>query len=294
MAIGYKATDIIFELYNRNFFKNISSVIDMGDQDLNLDYSEVENYFKKFNVKFDPNLFLLAKNFPKRPRVSSSTLWKTLGINNNVDKIDIEKLDRPKNQNIGKFFEYDLNFPLTDVNLIGKYDLVTDFGNNEHPFNFIEAYKTMHKLCKEKGYLMIYQCVFKGNGFVNFDLSFFENFAAVNHYSNIHSCLVFNFPNYKYFSTPIEKNYLDLVDLNKVTNIGIFYLIKKEKYEDFKFPYQDRGSAWNGEEFYSIDFSFKDGMPHKLYLPTNVEHIAYKKLLKTLWNKFKRRIKTLW
>ena len=291
MAIGYKATDIIFELYNRNFFKNISSVIDMGDQDLNLDYSEVENYFKKFNVKFDPNLFLLAKNFPKRPRVSSSTLWKTLGINNKVDKIDIEKLDRPENQDIGKFFAHDLNFPLTDENLIGKYDLVTDFGNNEHPFNFIEAYKTMHKLCKEKGYLMIYQCVFKGNGFVNFDLSFFENFAAVNHYSNIHSCLVFNFPNTKYFSTPIATSYLDLVDLNKVVNIGIFYLIKKEKYEDFKYPYQGRGSAWNSEELYSIDFSFKDNMPHKFYLPKNVEHISYKKLLKALWNKFKRRIK---
>ena len=129
--------------------------------------------------------------------------------------------------------------------------------------------------------------------FFNFDLSFFENFAAVNHYSNIHSCLVFNFPNKKYFSTPIAENYLDLVDLNKVINIGIFYLIKKEKYEGFKFPYQDRGSAWNSEEFYSIDFSFKDGMPRKLYLPTNVEHIAYKKLLKILWNKFKRRIKIL-
>ena len=291
MALAHKCADIIFELYNRNFFKNISSVMDMGDQDLNLDYSALENYFKKFNVKFDPNLFLLAKNFPKRPRVSSSTLWKTLGIINNVDKIDIEKLDRPENQNIGKFFEHDLNFPLTDENLIGKYDLVTDFGNNEHPFNFIEAYKTMHKLCKVKGYLMIYQCVFKGNGFVNFDLSFFENFAAVNHYSNIHSCLVFNFPNTKYFSTPIAKSYLDLVDLNKVINIGIFYLIKKEKYEDFKYPYQDRGSAWNSEELYSIDFSFKDNMPHKFYLPENVEHVSYKKLLKVLWNKFKRRIK---
>ena len=66
---------------------------------------------------------------------------------------------------------------------MGKYDLVTDFGNNEHPFNFIEAFITMHKLCKEKGYLMISQNIFKGNGFVNFDISFFENFAAVNNYS---------------------------------------------------------------------------------------------------------------
>ena len=52
MAVARKVTDIIFELHNRNFFNNISSVIDLGDQDLNLDYSEVERYFKKFNVKY--------------------------------------------------------------------------------------------------------------------------------------------------------------------------------------------------------------------------------------------------
>lgn len=292
MAISGKVLDIIFELHNRNFFNKISSVIDMGDQDINHNYSEVENYFKKFNIKFDPGLFSLAKNYPVRPRVSSSILWKTLGINS-TDKTDISKMDRPKNQNVGKFFELDLNFPLADKNLIEKYDLVTDFGNNEHPFNFVEAYKTMHKLCKEKGYLMIEQGLFKGNGFVNFDVSFFENFAAVNHYSIIHSCIVFNFPNKKYFSTPIEKDYLNLVNLNKVEYIGIFYLLKKEKSEDFKFPYQSMGSSYNSNELYSIDFSFKDGMPQKFYLPQTVELIAFKVLLKAIWNKFKRRIKIL-
>ena len=65
MAVARKVTDIIFELHNRNFFNNISSVIDLGDQDLNLDDSEVERYFKKFNVKFDPNLFSLAKIIQK-------------------------------------------------------------------------------------------------------------------------------------------------------------------------------------------------------------------------------------
>ena len=52
MAISDKITDIIFELHNRNFFKKISSVVDMGDQDLNHEYSEIENRFKKFNIKF--------------------------------------------------------------------------------------------------------------------------------------------------------------------------------------------------------------------------------------------------
>ena len=51
MGIASKSLDIIFELHNRNFFKNISSVMDMGDQDLSVDYPKIENYFKKFNVK---------------------------------------------------------------------------------------------------------------------------------------------------------------------------------------------------------------------------------------------------
>ena len=35
-----------------------------------------------------------------------------------------------------------------------KYDLVTDFGNNEHAFNIAEAYKTTHKLCKKDGLIL--------------------------------------------------------------------------------------------------------------------------------------------
>ena len=118
------------------------------------------------------------------------------------------ELNRPANQKVGKVYKQDLNFPLTDKDLIEKYDLVTDFGNNEHPFNFIEAFITMHKLCKEKGFLMIHQGLFKGNGFVNFDISFFENYAAVNNYSIKHSCLVFNFPNNIFFNT-YKKRFFD-------------------------------------------------------------------------------------
>ena len=70
-----------------------------------------------------------------------------------------------------------------------------------------------------------------------------------------------------------------------------FTYFPKVKSEDFKFPYQDRGSNWNSEELYSIDYSFKDEMPHKFYLPQSAEQIAFKKLIKIIWNKIKRRIK---
>ena len=34
MALGAKVLDIMFDLYEKNFFKDINSVIDMGDQDI--------------------------------------------------------------------------------------------------------------------------------------------------------------------------------------------------------------------------------------------------------------------
>ena len=33
---------------------------------------------------------------------------------------------------------------------MNKFDLVTDFGNNEHVFNVGQAYKNMYQLCKKK------------------------------------------------------------------------------------------------------------------------------------------------
>ena len=82
----------------------------------------------------------------------------------------------------GEIILQDLNFPIKN-DLNSKYDIVTDFGNNEHPFNVVRSFTNMHKLCKENGLLIIYQSLFKGNGYFNFDFSFFESIAAVNNYS---------------------------------------------------------------------------------------------------------------
>lgn len=84
--------------------------------------------------------FYNLKNYPGFPRTSTKEFWKLLGFTNTVC-LDIN------GQHDSIYC--DLNFPFDDINHIGKYDLVTDFGNNEHPFNVVEAYKTMHKLCKK-------------------------------------------------------------------------------------------------------------------------------------------------
>ena len=49
-------------------------------------------------------------------------------------------------------------------------------------FNIAEAFRTMHRLCKPGGIIVIMQAVYGGNGYYNFDLSFFEGMAAANNY----------------------------------------------------------------------------------------------------------------
>ena len=288
MGLSGKTLDISLNLYIRNFFKNTNSVIDMGDQDLNVGFEEIESKFKKFNINFDKELFGPAKKHPERPRVSSSAFWKTLGIEV-TDRIDIMELPRTKNDNLGKLHKYDLNKPFDNQELIGKYDLVTDFGNNEHPFNIAETYKTMHKLCKKGGVLFIDQAFLGGNGYYNFDISFFENLAAVNDYSCIHSSLVFNFKD-KYFSTPIDRDYIRYINMEKLNNISQIFILRKNSDLDFKFPYQGTGKKMPAEEYYELDYVGKELPLEKIYLPNSVDKIPTKTLIRTLISRFKKKI----
>ena len=148
MALDSKIIDIALQLYKDDFFKNIDSVIDMGDQDLNISFNDLRKKFSRFNIEIDTT-FDRSKILSSRPRLPSSLFWKKIGINQ-TDRLDLEKLDRNTDEKSHKFIKIDLNYPIEDQTKFEKYDLVTDFGNNEHPFNIVESYKTMHKLCKKK------------------------------------------------------------------------------------------------------------------------------------------------
>ena len=144
MAISNSILEIILELNSRGYFKNKKSVIDMGDQDVNVKFDDLIELLKQGSISFNESEFNIAKKFPTRPRVSSSQIWRTLGFET-TNRMDIEEIEREKK--IGEVIKHDLNFPFTNENHIKKYSLVTDFGNNEHPFNIYETYRTMHNLC---------------------------------------------------------------------------------------------------------------------------------------------------
>ncbi len=287
MALGGKGLDIIFDLYQRDFFKNIKSVMDMGDQDMYVTFDEIKKKFNDNNIPFDEKKWENSKKFPTRPRVSTSTFWKALGINM-ASRMDIIKLDR--NENDGDHITHDLNYPLEKKELFGKYDLVTDIGNNEHPFNIVEAYRTMHKLCRKKGYMIIFQAYLKGNGFYQFDHSTIDNVAAANNYSIIHSCFVIS-KDKKSFTLPLDESYLQLVNLNNISLIGIFYVLKKNDDGEFKFPYQGTGKTPVSKEFFTLNTSYKNRLPINTYIPHSIDKIKTKVLIKQIIKRIKNKFK---
>lgn len=96
MALNINILRLSCELHKKDFFKNLKSVIDMGDQDLYLSYEELVNNLDFLNLKEFEKTLLHAKTFPTRPRLSSSFLWKILGFQK-CDRLDIIKIERIEN-----------------------------------------------------------------------------------------------------------------------------------------------------------------------------------------------------
>ena len=61
MALGGKSLDLIFELNKKNFFKNIKSVLDMGDQDLNISYDKFQTILENNNLEIEDKFLKIIK-----------------------------------------------------------------------------------------------------------------------------------------------------------------------------------------------------------------------------------------
>lgn len=255
------------ELFKNKTFKNVKSVIDMGTKSLRVKYLDLENLFNQSGIEFDKKKFSFLKKFPKGDRKSTKLFWSSLGI----DKYNCMDINKEK----GSIFA-DLNFPFTDNKMFSKFDMVCDFGNNEHVFNVGEAYKTMYNLCSKNGFIWINQSVYGGNGFFNFDLSFFENFAAANKLSIIHSSYLVNLKNYEQFMLPANKSLLEVINLNKVNNIDIMYLFRKTTNDKFNIAYQYN---LNTKDHYKILFYNNYHPPEKIYIQSKTI-VEIKKLAK--------------
>lgn len=252
---------IALELKSLGMFDNMHSVMDMGSQEIGMNYPDFMHLIDSYAVKYDRGQFEDQKNFPGFPRMSSKPFWRALGFDI-TDNLDI-------NGEHGSIY-CDLNKPFLQNEMFEKYDLVTDFGNNEHPFNVAEAYRTMHKLVKKGGLLWIDQAVLNGNGFYNFDISFFESMAAANDYGIIYSAFVINTQNDEQYHVPCSRDLLDMFDYSKVKYIGINYLFRKSTSSEFQFPIQNIPKQSDPNRSYRVSYVSNRFPPERYYIPNSM------------------------
>ena len=184
---------------------------------------------------FQKNKFPDIDNWPNSPRCSAKSFYQFLGIKEYVS-IDMNKEHGS--------ISLDFNLPLEDTSLYSQFDLVTDHGACEHAFNIAETYRTMHRLCKPNGLIVIAQSLWGGNGYFLYDESFFDGIAAANNYKIIFNSYVIaaesKTPNGSdnQFHVPLNRDLLKTIDLSKASSINVYVVLQKQDKSDFKFPYQ--------------------------------------------------------
>jgi len=279
MGLSEAAVKLYFELWNRGLFNNVESVVEMGSQELHIGKSIFEGLVAAAGLtNYREEDFPDLPNWPGHPRSSSRPLYEMLGTKEYAS-IDL-------NREFGSI-PLDLNLPLTDSSLLGKYDLVADHGTNEHVFNVVEAYRTMHRLCKPGGLMVHMQAVYGGNGYYNFDISFFEGMASANGYRTLFSSYVVYLKR-KYlsipetraqaagtleperpdqFHIPLSQELIDVINWSKDrAELGICYVFQKQSDDDFNNAYQGNYQAQNqGNLGYQLQFLADP--PSRTYVP---------------------------
>ena len=283
MGLGQAAVQLTLELWQRGLFRNIKSVVDIGSQEIHVELDHFENLVKAAGISnYRRANFPGIENYPAHPRSPARPLYQMLGAENYAC-IDL-------NKELGAI-AHDLNTPFADPAHLGKYDLVTDHGSCEHAFNIAEAYRTLHRLCKVDGLILAIQQVYGGNGYYNFDQSFFEGVAAANDYNILFASYVVTPPNAKQqFHVPIASAMLDVVDWGKVCYLGMAYVLQKQKDGEFQFPYQDEYLSQVQNHYgYNIHFSVEP--PGRTYVPVfDLDHVKVKTLAHVLSQRVKRRL----
>ena len=288
MGLGTAAVKLFLELRQRQLLTDTRSVLDMGAQNMGLSLDQFDGLVRAAGISdYDEGEFVGLEKRPGRPPCSARSFYRTLGI----DEYACLDLGGQQGARV-----HDLNMPFTDSALYGHYDLVTDFGNNEHVFNIPETYRTIHRLCRPGGLMTVIQCIYGGNGYYNFDLSFFEGMAAANGYQILFSSFVINVANAGYH-IPLFNELLSVVEWSKGSSeLGICYVFKKgDAEEDFKYPYQGMFLAKaQGHQGYRLQFL--PDPPSRTYIPmpgVTLDVVAGRALLRALIFRSINKVKAL-
>ncbi len=283
MALGVSGVRINLELFIRGFYKGFESVFDMGAQDLLLDLEEFKGLLALAGINnYDVSEFSILAKSPSK-RMGTEAFYKLLGFKKYLCCDLYEHVRTGMRWNA---IQHDLNYPITDNSLLGKYDLVTDYGNNEHVFNLTEAYRSLHNLCKVNGIIIIQQQVYGGNGYYNFTPYYFEDMAAANEYQ-----VIFSFYEFNNHFIPIDSSLLDFID--KTVPLGLCYVFRKTDGKDFRIPYQGGLNKKYGTGIHKIQYLAEQHL--RTYIPISSENllqsITWKEAVSILIRKLKSRVR---
>lgn len=282
MGMSEGTVKLCLELWQRGWFKSIHSVLEMGSQELRLPKPSFDRLLNYAGITdYDDGPFADLAKYPNKS-ISTKPFYELLGVEE-YSSIDL-------NGQRGAII-HDLNFPFTDSSMFGRFDLVTDYGSNEHVFNVSETYKTMHKLCKPLGLMVIHQSMFGGNGYYNFDIAFFESLAAANHYKIIFSSFLIIALSDTYH-IPVSTELLSYIDFSKVPHIDICYVMQRQTDQDFQYPY-DRGMLAYMQNNAGYELQFLPNPPGRVHVPIVMDNISWKTLLSTLANRLLRKVKRI-
>ena len=282
MGVSAAMVKAALEFKRAGLFDGVQSVMEMGSQELHLEHAEFDHLMRAYGVAYDAAVFDTLKSWPGWPRLSSRHLWMALGATTS-HCLDI-------NGEHGAI-TCDLNEPFENREYWSRYDLVTDCGNNEHPFNVAEAYRTMHRLCKPGGLMWIDQAVIKGNGYFNFDQAFFEGMAAANHYGVIYSAFVVTTADGSKYHMPCSRQVLDLFDFSKVIHLGVNYLFRKGGTDDFRFPVQGKPDPITPDQTYKVAYVDNRFPPERYYVPSGApENFGARTLARELVKRLKQKL----
>jgi SAM-dependent methyltransferase len=287
MGLGYSSVQLYLELWKKGLFRNASSAVDMGSQELHITVQDFEKLLNLYGVPgYKKENFPHLENWPAQPRCSARHLYELFGVKEYAC-IDL-------NREFGAI-PHDLNLPLEDKSLYGRFDIVTDHGCNEHVFNTSEAYRTVHRLCKPGGMIIAVQIWHSGNGLYTYEPAFFECIAAANDYSVLRTSIVISLAGGKQFHLPLSEDLLNALDRSRAESVGLCYVFQKTTAEDFRIPSQGNFlSKSRGAAAFQTEVQFDP--PRRTYVPvytSDLRNVSGTVLLKVLRERFVNKLKRI-
>jgi len=198
--MGIDSATLEFLIDARKSGVQFGNTITLGRQDLLVEYSVIEDLFKRYNIPYTEEIIT---NFYIEKNQFSEPLIEYIGATNcqSMDFSDFE------NANI----VHDLNEPIEDA-LKHKFDTVIDGGTLEHVFNFPQAIKNCMEMIKIGGHFISVTPTnnFMGHGFYQFSPELFYRVLSEENGFRIKKIIFCELNN--------DSQWYEVVDPKKISN----------------------------------------------------------------------------